>query len=330
MINFYDGQLTDLLPHNITDDPGIQALSYALREGTRLLYKYKELCFVYCSIETMPDKILDVLAVELRTQYYRDTLPIETKRALVRNTLIWYMTAGTPAAVEELVTVVFGNGEVTEWFEFGGEPYWFRVKTDAIITEEMTIYFSDMIRRVKNTRSHLDAVEIPREVNQTIFIFPGVYLVNEPQPIIDGYTVEREAGQKMWLGGITGQNVEGSLIADGYSFQGDAVDQTIRSGGALVNEYEELVFDGYDTDGNVSQRAYTGGTLQAQQEGILFDGYHFIAAVSEPVKAAITLQQEHEAELIDGYETSEQVGETIYTETIFSNLFEQTIQSKEE
>ena len=300
MINFYDGQLTNLLPHNITDDPGVQALSEALREGTRLLYKYKELCFVYCSIETMPDKILDILAVELRTQYCKDTLPIDTKRALVRNTLIWHMTAGTPAAVEELVAAVFGTGEVTEWFEFDGEPYWFRVKTDTIITEEMTIFFSDMIRRVKNTRSHLDAVEIPREINQTVYIFPGVYLIDEPQPIIDGYTVEREASQEVWLGGITGQNAEGPPIADGYDFTGDHVGQTAHAGGALVNEYE----------------------------GILFDGYHFHAAVNEAVKAGVALQQESEAVLMDGYDAAEQVGETIYTETIFSNLFEQTITTK--
>jgi phage tail P2-like protein len=296
MINYYNGQLTDLLPHNITDDPGIQALSFALREGTRLLYNYKEICFVYCSIETMPDKILDVMAVELRTQYYKDTLPIETKRALVRNTLVWHMTAGTPAAVEELVAAVFGNGEVTEWFEFDGEPYWFRIKTDTIVTEEMTVFFSDMIRKVKNTRSHLDAVEIPREVSQTLFIFPGVYLVYEPQPIIDGYTVEREARQGLWIGGITGQNAEGPPIADGFGFSGE-VSQKFSAGGAILNRYD----------------------------GVLFDGYRFSAAVSNAEKVGVALQEEQEAVLIDGYEASEQVGETIYTDAVFNNSYDQTI-----
>lgn len=300
MIKYYDGQLTDLLPHNLTDDPGAQALSYAIREGTRLLYKYKELCFVYCSIGTMPDNILDVLAVELRTQYYRDDLPIDTKRALVRNTLIWHMTAGTPAAVEELVAVVFGTGEVIEWFEYGGEPYWFRIKTETLITEEMTLYFSDMIRRVKNTRSHLDAIEVPREINQTVYIFPGVYIVDEPQPIIDGYTVSREARQGIHVGGITGQNVEGPPIADGFDFEGKGIGQKVRA----------------------------GAILEQKHEAVLFDGYHFTAAVEQPIKAGVILQEEQETALSDGYEAVEQVGETIYTETAFTSLFEQTIKTE--
>ena len=44
-------------------------------------------------------------------------MELEVKRGLVRNTLIWYMTSGTPAAVEELVAIVFGEGEVAEILE---------------------------------------------------------------------------------------------------------------------------------------------------------------------------------------------------------------------
>ena len=43
MISFYDGQIADLLPSNITKDPSVQAVSYAVREGTQLLYKYTQL-----------------------------------------------------------------------------------------------------------------------------------------------------------------------------------------------------------------------------------------------------------------------------------------------
>lgn len=165
MINYYDGQIADVLPRNLMKDPAAQAFSFAIREGTRLLHKYTQLCYVYCSIETAPDKVLDLLAKELRTQYYSDAMDLETKRGLVRNTLIWYMTAGTPAAVEELVTVVFGEGEVSEWFEYGGEPYWFKIKTNALLTEDMNAMFSRMIEKVKNTRSHLQALVIERKID---------------------------------------------------------------------------------------------------------------------------------------------------------------------
>lgn len=200
MIEFYDGQLTDLLPHNLTNDPGAQAYSYALREGTRLLYRYAQLCYVYCSIDTMPDKILDLLAVELRTQYYTDSLDLETKRNLVRNTLIWYMTAGTPAAVEELTTVVFGEGTVKEWFEYGDAPYYFKVETTAILVPELLEFFLRMIQQVKNTRSHLRSIDIRRSINHIVFSGVGQISYYRPAAIMEGYSVTRETGQRTRLG----------------------------------------------------------------------------------------------------------------------------------
>lgn len=164
MISFYDGQLTDIMPGNITKKPEVKALSYALQQACRLLYRYSQRLYIYSDLEEQPEEVIDLLASELRTQYYRSTLDLDTKRQLVKNTLIWYMSAGTPAAVEELVRIVFGDGKVTEWFEYDGNPYCFKIITDAVLTENMMSYFSRMIRKVKNTRSHLDAVEIQRRI----------------------------------------------------------------------------------------------------------------------------------------------------------------------
>jgi len=173
MISYYDGQMTDILPSILKDDPSVQALSYALREGTRLLYRYSRRLYLYSRIDEQPEEVLDLLAAELRTQYYRDDMDIMTKRQLVKNTLIWYMTAGTPEAVEELAENVFGSGKVEEWFEYGGKPYCFRIATDAHMDEARMSEFCAMIARVKNTRSHLDALEFERDLAQDLY-FCGV------------------------------------------------------------------------------------------------------------------------------------------------------------
>ena len=166
MISYYDGQLTDILPENITKKPEIRALSYALQQGCRLLYSYSRQLCVYSGSDSQPEEITDLLATELRTQYYNKSLDLNTKRQLVKNTLIWYEKAGTPEAVEELVATVFGEGKVEEWFEYGGKPYWFRIQTDALLTEDTAAYFSDMIRKVKNARSHMESIKIHRIINQ--------------------------------------------------------------------------------------------------------------------------------------------------------------------
>ena len=235
MINFYDGEIKDILPSNLMEDPAAQAFSYALREGTRLLNRYTQLCYVYCSIDTAPNDVVDLLAKELRTQYYSDALELDVKRGLVRNTLIWYMTAGTPAAVEELVGIVFGEGEVSEWFEYGGKPYWFKIKTNAILTEDMNTFFSDMIRRVKNTRSHIEAIEIHRTIEQTIYAGACCAPQYRPAAIIDGYSVEREAEQTIYAASASDQQYRPAAIIDGYE-EARAAHGTIHAGTAEASQ----------------------------------------------------------------------------------------------
>lgn len=217
MINFYDGEIKDILSRNLMKDPAAQAFSYALREGTRLLNRYTQLCYVYCSIETAPNDVVDLLAKELRTQYYNDAMDIDVKRGLVRNTLIWYMTAGTPAAVEELVSIVFGDGEVREWFEYGGQPYLFKIKTNAILTEEMSAFFFKMIWRVKNTRSHLEAIEVSRTIDQNIYTGACCMAQYRPAAIIDGYNVGRETNRNIYTGACNMAQYKPAAIIDGYS-----------------------------------------------------------------------------------------------------------------
>ncbi len=200
MIDYYDGQLTDLLPANFKNEPVIQAYSAALQAGTRLINKYAQNVYVYCSIDTAPEEILDYLAVELRTQYYSEDLDIESKRALIRNTLLWYMTAGTPAAVEELVEIVFGHGEVQEWFEYGGEPYWFKIITDTPLGEDNVAYFSEMVKRVKNTRSHLGSISTYREAELNFYSGIEGHSRYKPPAVIDGYKVNYEIEQAVFTG----------------------------------------------------------------------------------------------------------------------------------
>lgn len=201
MISYYDGQLTDIMPGNITKKPEVKALSYALQQACRLLYRYSQRLYIYSNLDEQPEGIIDLLATELRTQYYRSTMDINTKRQLVKNTLVWYMGAGTPAAVEELVAMVFGDGKVEEWFEYGDEPYYFRITVNSAPTPNMISYLDDMIGKVKNVRSHLRAVDIHRTVQQEFFAGAGVVQRYRPAAITDGHVANREVTQSLRIGG---------------------------------------------------------------------------------------------------------------------------------
>ncbi len=195
MIKLYDSNITDILPEALSGRANVAALGYAVNRAMQRLIEYCRGTSVYAVIDSVPDNVLDMLALELNTQYYSDSFDITTKRRLIKNTLIWHMTSGTPAAVEELVAAVFGKGEVKEWFEYGDDPYYFKITTNATMTPDMNEQFTAMLEKVKNTRSHIRAIEIHRIVNQTIYAGVSVGAYYKPAPIIDGYEVGRRIDQ---------------------------------------------------------------------------------------------------------------------------------------
>lgn len=200
MIRLYEGELLDMLPSQMATQIQQQCISYALKKGIQLVTERADMTRTVAVIDSLPEHILDVLAVEMRTPYYREEMEIETKRRIIKRTMMWHLTAGTPGAVGELVAAVFGEGEVKEWFEYGGKPYRFKIVTNALLTEDMNAFFSDMIQIVKNIRSHIEAIEIHRTVELTIFAGACYSRQYRPAAIIDGYSVEREAEQTIYVG----------------------------------------------------------------------------------------------------------------------------------
>ena len=260
MISYYDGQLTDIMPGNITKKPEVKALSYALQQACRLLYRYSRRLYIYTNLDEQPEEVIDLLASELRTQYYRSTLDLDTKRRLVKNTLIWYMSAGTPQAVEELVGVVFGEGEVKEWYEYADKPYYFKIATNAILTPEMNDFFSIMIRRVKNTRSHLRAIDIHRTIEQELFAGVGQFPNYRPPAVIDGYSVDRRTEQTIHAGAATRQENHPAAIVDGFSFEGKQVIGEAYIGGAVTaTEHQAAIIEGLEEHAeSIEAQAYAG------------------------------------------------------------------------
>ena len=169
MIDFRDSQITQILPEALASLPETQALSYAIMKANQRLVNYCANISVYAVIDSLPEEMLDLLAIELDTQYYDETLSIESKRELVKGTLVWFQYAGTPKAVEQLVEAVFGTGAVSEWFEYGDDPYCFKIATDVEVTPDIVSRFNTIIRRVKNVRSHLRGIEVRRRIDGNMY-----------------------------------------------------------------------------------------------------------------------------------------------------------------
>lgn len=174
MISFYESNITDILPEHLKYQPEVIALGYALQKANQRFIEKVNQTSVYAAIDTLPEKIIDVLAIELRTQYYDETFPLETKRELVKGTMSWYNKAGTVAAVQEMIDKVFESGYILEWFETGGEPGTFQISTSSLITPELIAQFNEAVKSVKNVTSHLTDIVTGNKANFTIKTAMGV------------------------------------------------------------------------------------------------------------------------------------------------------------
>ena len=246
MISYCDGQLTDIMPGNITQKPEAKALSHALQQACRLLYRYSQRLYVYSNLDGQPEEVIDLLAAELRTQHYRGALNLDMKRRLVKNTLIWHMGAGTPQAVEELVETVFGEGEVKEWHEYNDEPYYFKISTNAKLTAEMNEVFSNMIRRLKNARSHLRALDIRRAVGSEAFSGASIFPNCKPPAIMDGYRIGRKLGHAVCAGASTSQKIRPAPIWDGFQAEGGEIAAGMFAGAAgVAGPYRAFIWESF-------------------------------------------------------------------------------------
>lgn len=158
MVDFEHGEIRDIAPYNLLT-PEVKAISFALGEAQRRFQRYTIATHLYAELQKIPESVLDLMALELNTQYYSQGLPRQMKEQLVANTLAWYMHGGTPSVLEEFLEMVLAGGWVREWFTYNGKPYYFRAFALAGENKIPLGYGSEIRKQVliyKNVRSWLE------------------------------------------------------------------------------------------------------------------------------------------------------------------------------
>lgn len=174
MTDLYDGRLLDTIQNRAAYNPEVETLAHVMLIEKRRIMDYAKATRTSAVIDQLPEKILDVLAVELRSPYYNDTASIEEKREMIKNSLLWAFKAGTTGAMTEMVEKIFGAGTIVEWFDFDPNdgtivPGEFDIDTDISITDpsEYMDQMNSIIDRVKNMRSHLRKIRFLRNVENS-------------------------------------------------------------------------------------------------------------------------------------------------------------------
>lgn len=176
MIKLDDLNLVDILPDNLKQDEVTLAIAEVANDEFKRLLEEIEILNPQTAT---PAFALDMVAYEEHVDFYDITLPEEIKRELIAKSEHLHRIKGTPAAVEELITTVFGEGKVVEWFEYGGQPFRFKVVTsNPSVTLEKADQFIRALDSVKRKSARLEKVEITQTEDMSLF-FGGVLHIGD-------------------------------------------------------------------------------------------------------------------------------------------------------
>ncbi|SEE19558.1 phage tail protein I [Pseudomonas anguilliseptica] len=155
--------MADQLPPALAGDERFAVLCELLQEEFDNLDLSPMLVYL---VDVVPPQVLPHLADQFHVmglegwRYARDD---QEQRELIKRAIELHRYKGTPWAIEQVLVTLNLIGRVSEWYEYGGSPYRFRVDielTDRGIDEATYDALVDLIREYKNKRSRLDALTV--------------------------------------------------------------------------------------------------------------------------------------------------------------------------
>ncbi|MBP2655018.1 MAG: putative phage tail protein [Firmicutes bacterium] len=202
----YDVTLLELLPENLRSDPDIIAASQAVDTEYRALVSSIKNCLTIADVDNACSDVVDNLAGEIQVDFYDQTLSLDVRRALVKNGYIYKYQKGTAYAVKQIVEDAGLNASLKEWFEYDGEPYYFKVTTETVVSSTTVLAeLAEMINSVKNIRSWLEGIIINRTWTGNMYF--GTALVDGKMLTLFPKAFE--------MGAVTGTTYFGTALVSG-------------------------------------------------------------------------------------------------------------------
>lgn len=150
------------LPEVLHNDESMAALAASIAQVLAARPEEIRRLAIYPRIDELPENLLDTLAYDFKVDWWDADYSPEEKRQTLKDSWRVHRMLGTKAAVETAISAIYPNTKVSEWWEYGGEPYHLKLLIDATYEDVDPARHQRVIDRVafyKNLRSVLDEVE---------------------------------------------------------------------------------------------------------------------------------------------------------------------------
>lgn len=159
-----DLEFIKLLPAFMRIDDADIGLSNAVDKLCVEIAKKAETASTWDKLDMLISKELDLLAEELNISWYDKFAATEVKRKIIQDSDIVHSKLGTNWAVLRVIETYFGEGAIIDWYDYGGEPYHFKVQTiNQSIMNEKAEEFMKILNQVKRETAILDSIELIAE-----------------------------------------------------------------------------------------------------------------------------------------------------------------------
>jgi phage tail P2-like protein len=172
----------DFSPDIAAQDPSFKVSAEVFAQAYQSFLAELPQLLIKPAIAILPNELIDELAVEFRAVGYDQSFPLDQKRAMVQRACADNRIRGTPFSVQQLCNQVFGECVVQEWWEYGGQPYRFRIlTTDPAVDPNRIAILNAAILATKPVSRWPDAISRSRNVGAsppgTVYLGAGFFRV---------------------------------------------------------------------------------------------------------------------------------------------------------
>ncbi len=126
-----EARLKDGLPRVVAGLDWVSALSEAIGGTHEQTIDFTDGSQIYTAIDNVSEAVLDALAVNWKVDWYDTNYSVEQKRRIIKTALTARRKMGTVGAVRSQAEAIYPNTTIKEWFDYGGEPGYFRMIIDG-------------------------------------------------------------------------------------------------------------------------------------------------------------------------------------------------------
>lgn len=160
-----------LIPAFMREDETVKGLAAAFDTIFSKIVSKMYYANIWKNIERLTNGEMDFVGKTLNIPWYHDSFTIEQKQIVLYEYRNLYYNIGTSGSIIQLLNSIYGDAEISEWYEYDGSPFHFKIRTEnATAVNEKAELFLRLLDRVKKATAILDEIEIESSGSNYIYL----------------------------------------------------------------------------------------------------------------------------------------------------------------